>query len=398
MKKLFFSSIFLLFVSVCFSQLITGKYQIKLFYSQKALESTSGYMTLNPECENPAAAACKKQVWNIVNVTGRTDVFTIQNTDNNLFLSYTLNGTNAITSFAKMNPPRIGSKRDEQYFYIKETSNRVGAGKGYIIRPYYMNNVPMAEKFYFAAQANAMNYDNCPLIIDDRTTSDPATMSYSNLLFTFTPAGPTVNVAPSRNESSTVTTSPVRVTPSPSSDNKLDIDFKTGNDNLEVKSFQENLEIRIIILNKPDIILTDANKGQSWPNNSFRRVTIPLPANITAEEIKEIHLYRKPKGGITYVWDMGQKDNWNLESMVVTAYIKTDGVKKRFDFEKVEALARGYNLFRFIYEGGNNETDGTKLLRKLTLKTNASSTSTTPTTSAAATTKASIVMLFGAGG
>ena len=56
MKKLFFSSIFLLFVSVCFSQLITGKYQIKLFYSQKALESTSGYMTLNPECENPAAA------------------------------------------------------------------------------------------------------------------------------------------------------------------------------------------------------------------------------------------------------------------------------------------------------------------------------------------------------
>ena len=57
----------------------------------------------------------------------------------------------------------------------------------------------------------------------------------------------------------------------PLNGNKLDVDFKTGADNLEMKPFQQGVEIRIIILNRADVILLNANNNQNWPNNSIKR-------------------------------------------------------------------------------------------------------------------------------
>jgi len=146
------------------------------------------------------------------------------------------------------------------------------------------------------------------------------------------------------------------------SGNKIDVDFKTGADNLEMKPFQDGVEIRIIIQNRPDIILLNANKNQSWPSNSIKRVSLPLPDDITVNEIKEIHIYRKQKLGgtpITTIFNIAEKDNWNVNKISTTARIKVDGVFKTFKFaDFISPLGSSNDLFRFIYEGGNGRTEG----------------------------------------
>lgn len=144
--------------------------------------------------------------------------------------------------------------------------------------------------------------------------------------------------------------------------NKLDVDFKTGADNLEMKPFQEGLEIRIIIQNRADIILLNANNNQTWPNNSIKRVSIPLPDDITVNEIKEIHVYRRQKLGgkpTTTIFNIAEKDNWNVNKISCTARIKTDGVMKNFKFSYFMSPSGSSNdLYRFTYEGGNGSTEG----------------------------------------
>lgn len=152
--------------------------------------------------------------------------------------------------------------------------------------------------------------------------------------------------------------------------NKIDIDLKTGSDNLEMKPHQNSVEIRIIIQNKPDAILKNVNKDQNWPNNSIRRVTIPLPDDITAEAIKEIHIYRTPNNPeIRYIWDLRDQDNWNLQTITAFATLKINGVKKRFDFEPLISAYRASPLYRFTYSSNNTETEGTTCKKTFTLRT-----------------------------
>ena len=146
------------------------------------------------------------------------------------------------------------------------------------------------------------------------------------------------------------------------SQNKLDIDFKTGDDNLQVMDHQENPEVRIVIRNKPDIIVKNINNGQEWPNNSIKRVTVALPDNISATDIKELYVSRKPIANRKYVWDYLKKDNWTLKSLTVTATINENGQNKRY--ELFNYYTRG-NVFRFIYEGGNNIAQGTSYRAEL---------------------------------
>jgi hypothetical protein len=177
----------------------------------------------------------------------------------------------------------------------------------------------------------------------------------------------------STNASGTTITPTKPYTPvvaAPATENKIDIDLKTGSDNLEMKPHQKSVEIRIIIQNKPDVVLMNVNKDQNWPNNSIRRVTIPLPADITAEAIKEIHIYRTPNNPeIRYVWDLRDQDNWNLQSITAFATLKINGVKKRFDFEPIISAYRASPLYRFTYSSNNTETEGTTCKKTFTLKT-----------------------------
>lgn len=146
------------------------------------------------------------------------------------------------------------------------------------------------------------------------------------------------------------------------SQNKLDIDFRTGDDNLQIMEFQENPEVVVILRNKPEVKVTNINKGQEWPNNSFRRVTVPLPADISVVDIKELIINRKPVYGRDYIWDYLKKDNWTLKALTVTATIMENGQSKRY--ELYNNYTRGI-VFRFIFEGGDNIRTGTSFKAEL---------------------------------
>ena len=368
MKKIIYSLFLLFVINISFAQLASGKYQIKLVFSGKALELYSNSFVLNPSCENPLAAACKKQVWDIKTVGGRAGVYTITNTENNLLLSHsTENEGRKFSMNLHLLPKKPQAQREDQYFNIIEKRNPDRTSAGYIIQPYSRSNPMMAKEYYFGARASSMRWDNCPLELFFNNGADTEKMSYEHLLFSLSSVTGGVTIGPSRVVNNEVVVAP-NVVVAPKSDNKIDIDFKTGSDNLEVKEFQENLEIRIIVQNKADVILKDANKNQNWPNNSVRRVSIPLPANITAEEIKEIHLYRTQRGSADNFKAI-IADNWNLESIGATATIMTNGVLKKFEFEKIVSPEYGRPLFRFVYERGNNVTEGTIYKSALSLKT-----------------------------
>ncbi len=370
MKKIIFSILLLLVINIGFAQLSSGKYQIKLVFSQKALELYSNSFVLNPSCENPLAVSCKKQVWEIKNVAGRTGVYTITNTENNQLLThFTENEGRGFSMNLHLLPVKPQTQREEQYFNIIEKRNSDSSITGYLMQPYSRSNPMMAKEYYFGARESSMRWDNCPLEMFFNNGADPEKLAYEPLLFSLEKVSGGVTIGPSRVVNNAVVVAP-NVIVTPRSDNKIDIDFKTGGDNLEVKSFQENLEIRLIIDHKPDIILLDANKNQNWPNNSVRRVSIPLPNSITIDEIKEIHLYRKQRSNIKYVWELGEKDNWNLETLGAIATIVTNGVKNKFEFEKMVSPEYGKPLYRFTYDSNNNDTEGNVFKRVLTLKSN----------------------------
>ncbi|WP_231490975.1 hypothetical protein [Pedobacter sp. Leaf170] len=129
-----------------------------------------------------------------------------------------------------------------------------------------------------------------------------------------------------------------------------------------MKPFQENVEIRIILQNRADAILANANNNQNWPNNSIKRVSIPLPANINVNEIKELHVYRKQKRGGTptpTIFNIAEKDNWNVDKISATARLKIGGVLKSYKFpDFISPLGSRNPLFRFVYEGGDGKTEG----------------------------------------
>lgn len=138
--------------------------------------------------------------------------------------------------------------------------------------------------------------------------------------------------------------------------NKLYIDFKTGDDDLQKMEFQENPKVTIILNGKPEIVKTSINRGQTWGNNSLRRVTIDLPGDITKEDFKQIKISRTPVYGRQYVWDYLKKDNWTLKGLTVTAVIKKDEKTDRYELLNQNNLG---NVFRFIFEGGDNIIEGT---------------------------------------
>ncbi|PHK02228.1 hypothetical protein VF10_38655, partial [Nostoc linckia z13] len=86
------------------------------------------------------------------------------------------------------------------------------------------------------------------------------------------------------------------------------------------------------------------------------------PANITAAEIAEIHIYRKQKIGgtpTTTIFNIAEKDNWNVDKITATARIKENGVLKMYRFaDLISPLGSSNPLFRFVYEGGNGRNEG----------------------------------------
>ena len=130
--------------------------------------------------------------------------------------------------------------------------------------------------------------------------------------------------------------------------NKMEVEFKTGEDDLAVRdaSIQGNLKITI---NYKDgttpIVLANANKNQSWPKNSIRRVSIPLPAIIDINNFSSIEISRSTTN--TNLED-AVADNWDLVSLMVTVTMKKGTATSKYQL----LTKTGTPLNRF--KGGKN--------------------------------------------
>ena len=366
MKKI----ILILFLTICttlFSQVKPGRYLIKLSANGKALFHNGNSVTIQEPCAD-YKVNCNNQIWDIKIAQGRADMYLIQMAYNKKCVTFReIPNRNKIYPDLFMEAQKPLASIRNQCFFIKATAN----GQ-FTIQPVLQGQEDIKDStddLFLAAKSSNMNSNMGDVMFDYKNQVDNP-MGYndtSNVYFNFFPvqnATSTVVVTPRNNP---VVNSP-SVIVAPKSDNKIDIDLKTGGDNLEVKSFQDNLEVRILLANRADVVLKNANKNQSWPNNSIRRLSIGLPADITAADVKEIHLYRMSKEGIKYVWDLGEKDNWDLQNISATATIVTSGVKSRIEFEKVVSTRRGKPLFRFVYDG-DGEFEGTSFKKAFTIKT-----------------------------
>lgn len=115
-----------------------------------------------------------------------------------------------------------------------------------------------------------------------------------------------------------------------SAQNKMEVEFKTGEDDLAVRdaSIQGNLKITV---NYKDgttpTILANANKNQSWPKNSIRRVSIPLAATADINNFSSIEISRSTTN--TNLED-AVADNWDLISLIVTVTMKKGTVTSKY--------------------------------------------------------------------
>lgn len=130
--------------------------------------------------------------------------------------------------------------------------------------------------------------------------------------------------------------------------NKIEVEFKTGEDDLAVRdaSTQGNLQIKINYKNGAAAsVLTNANRNQNWPKNSIRRVSIPLASNVDVKNLASIELLRSTTSNN---FEDAVADNWDLLSLTVTAIIKQGTVTSKYQL----LSQTGTPLNRF--KGGKN--------------------------------------------
>ncbi|RZJ79657.1 MAG: hypothetical protein EOO47_10125 [Flavobacterium sp.] len=337
MKKLLF---LLLLLPACLSaQIVNNRYKLSLVPSNLRMELASGnFIRVAEDCRE-RTRGCGSQVWFVAGVRGKPNIYQITLIGSGKYLTWEEGTPDAITLKINLEPRYPNEKQKFQQFIF--TLNDKGS---YQIQPAIDGNAK--NEFYLGANFDSGSYKGVRFF-------KTAANEFSEVKYAWDLAAP-ITPLPVQNAGTVIVSAP--------SDNKIDIDFKTGADNLEMKPFQENVEIRIIVRNKPDVILLNANKDQNWPNNSIKRVTVPLPADISIDELREIHVYRKEKRqgrpGTT-IFNVAEKDNWNLQKITSTVKIKVNGVLKTYRMADFISPSGSQNpLFRFVYEGGDGRSEG----------------------------------------
>jgi hypothetical protein len=127
---------------------------------------------------------------------------------------------------------------------------------------------------------------------------------------------------------------------------KVEVEFKTGEDDLAVRdpNAQENLKITINFKDgAAPVVLENANNNQNWPKNSIRRVSIPITGIVDINNFASIAIGRLANSN---TFKDATADNWDLKELIVTATIKQkDGNSK---FKLLEKLSvNGSILNRF---------------------------------------------------
>jgi hypothetical protein len=135
----------------------------------------------------------------------------------------------------------------------------------------------------------------------------------------------------------------------------IELEFKTGNDDLANRDFQEDLEIRIAVKNKPSILFENANRGGTWARNSTQKIRIPIKDNtITAADFKTVTLTRRVIYGSSALYRENRADNWDLKQLIVRVDIVKGNNTLKYTLLD-EKGDNGKTLFRFTYTMGDQK-------------------------------------------
>lgn len=360
---------FLFLLTICSLLAAGGQAQLKNGYYKIQLIASSGYLnyddvlngriTVKNAC---TATNCNNQIWLVKKRTagGKTS-FTIESPIDHKFLTWANNSSE--------NPggATIVTKGDRDItdaltktFLLENRDGGDVEGGMFKIQP----NIPATTtaNYFYVGQAWAGNAvhaasDNYYASIDNKNpaTSGPNASREENILWMMTPAKPSLSPANATHQD-------LGIKPAISvplvSNNKIEVEFKTGVDNLEPRDFQENVEVRIKMKNHPEIVKTNVNENQSWPTGSIRKISLPLPSDVVVDDLTEVQVFRRYIGALDNFKD-AVADNWDLARLAVTAYIKTDGRLQRYPLLE-KTGKRPWPLRRFVYElrGERNEVDG----------------------------------------
>lgn len=135
----------------------------------------------------------------------------------------------------------------------------------------------------------------------------------------------------------------------------LNIDIKTGDDDLRPADFQKEPELVVVLRDRREIRKENISRGQVWPNNSTRRVAVELPEGVGLADLSELLLYRERGTSRRYVWDYLEKDNWTVKALKVTAVYRENGVSR--SFQVLDLNSRG-NVYRFVYDPTTRRGEG----------------------------------------
>jgi hypothetical protein len=133
--------------------------------------------------------------------------------------------------------------------------------------------------------------------------------------------------------------------------NKLEIEFKTGEDDLRgIGTTEYGLDVNLIFVNKPALLFRGVNRTATWPKNSIRKIAIPLDTSIVIGDLLAMELTRQHSNSNNPTTK--SPDNWDINKVTVTATFKKNGQTTKY--ELLQTLERNGMPYRMTYE--NSET------------------------------------------
>jgi len=134
--------------------------------------------------------------------------------------------------------------------------------------------------------------------------------------------------------------------------NKVEIEFKTGEDDLRgIGTPEYGLDVNLIFVNKPALLSRSVNKNATWPKNSIRRISILLDESIVIGDLLAMEIMRQHSNSGSAT--SKSPDNWDVNRIIVTATFKKNGQTTKY--ELLTTLdSRGGMPYRMTYD--NSET------------------------------------------
>ncbi len=133
--------------------------------------------------------------------------------------------------------------------------------------------------------------------------------------------------------------------------NKIEIEFKTGEDDLRgVGTTEFGLDVNLLFVNKPELLVRGVNKLATWPKNSIRKISIPLDSTFVIGDLLAMELSRKHSNSNSP--STKSPDNWDLDRIIVTATFKKEG--KTTKYQLLHTINGRQTPYRMTYD--NSET------------------------------------------